>query len=70
MGYLKFREVEIGRISEEGILVTQGLAQDDMVVISSLKAPTDGMTIRVPDLDAQSTANVNPKDLSAGSAQS
>ncbi len=45
-GILKFRNVKVARYQGEGILIESGLTSGEMVVISPLKAVTDGMTVR------------------------
>jgi RND family efflux transporter MFP subunit len=45
-GILKFRNVKIARYQGEGILIESGLSNGEFVVISPLKAVTDGMTVR------------------------
>ncbi|SHJ76737.1 RND family efflux transporter, MFP subunit [Desulfatibacillum alkenivorans DSM 16219] len=46
-GAMHFQQVEVSRISEQGVWVTQGLNSGDLVVTSPMKAPTDGMKIRL-----------------------
>ena len=43
---LHFRKVNIARSVYDGIIVESGLADNEMVVISSLKAVSDGMKVR------------------------
>jgi len=45
-GVLRFRKVEVARHQGEGVIVRSGLKDGEMVVISSLKAVTDGMNVR------------------------
>jgi RND family efflux transporter MFP subunit len=45
-GVLRFRKVEVARHQGEGIIVRSGLKDGELVVISSLKAVTDGMIVR------------------------
>jgi len=45
-GLLHFQKVDIARIQGERILVRSGLKDGEMVVISSLKAVTNGMAVR------------------------
>jgi len=44
---LRFRKVEVARIQGDEVLVTKGLADGEAVVITPLKAVTDGMTVRM-----------------------
>jgi RND family efflux transporter MFP subunit len=44
---LRFRNVEVARIQEDEALVTAGLEEGERVVITQLKAVTDGMAVRV-----------------------
>ena len=54
---LRFREVEILRMTAESVYVRAGLANGERVVISTLDSPTDGMQVQVtnptPDLLAE-----------------
>ncbi|MBW2148008.1 MAG: efflux RND transporter periplasmic adaptor subunit [Deltaproteobacteria bacterium] len=50
-GQLHFRNVDIARIQGEEVIVTDGLKENEMVVINSLKAVTDGMTVHTKVLD-------------------
>ncbi len=43
---LRFRRVDVARIQGEKVLVKSGLKDGEMVVISPLKAVTDGMAVR------------------------
>ncbi len=43
---LYFRKIEVARSGYDGIIVESGLSDKDMVVISSLKAVSDGMKVR------------------------
>ncbi len=45
-GRLSFRKVDVGRIQGERVLVRSGLQNGERVVITSLKAITDGMVVR------------------------
>jgi RND family efflux transporter MFP subunit len=45
-GILHFRPVKVARYQGEEIIIETGLEDGEMVVFSSLKAPTDGMTVR------------------------
>lgn len=44
---LRFRKVEVGRIQGESVLIKSGLKDGEIVVISSHKAITNGMAVRV-----------------------
>ena len=41
-----FRSVEVARMDERGVVVQSGIKDTDLVVVSPLKAPTDGMRVR------------------------
>jgi RND family efflux transporter MFP subunit len=43
---LRFQSVEIARIQAEKVVVTKGLDDGDVVVVTPLKEVTDGMTVR------------------------
>jgi multidrug efflux pump subunit AcrA (membrane-fusion protein) len=45
-GTLKFRNVNVARHQGEGIIIESGLSNGELVVISPLKAVTDGMIVR------------------------
>jgi len=51
-GALEIREVGIERADREQTLVSSGLGAGDLVIVSSLDAVTDGMTIRRADAPA------------------
>jgi RND family efflux transporter MFP subunit len=44
---LQFRQVEVGRIQGDEVVVTGGLEDGERLVTTPLKAVTDGMTVRV-----------------------
>jgi RND family efflux transporter MFP subunit len=44
---LHFRQVEVARISKTGVLVVDGLTTGEQVVVSQMKAVTDGMRVRM-----------------------
>jgi membrane fusion protein, multidrug efflux system len=46
-GRLRFRSVDVARIEGESVLVKSGLSNGDEIVISPLKAVTDGMSVRI-----------------------
>jgi RND family efflux transporter MFP subunit len=50
-GRMYFRNVEIARMDERGVVVRSGLEPSDLVVVSPLKAPTDGMRVRYVNTD-------------------
>ena len=56
-GRLRFRDVELLRMTADSIYVRSGLANGERVVISTLDSPTDGMQVQVtnpgPDLLAE-----------------
>ena len=45
-GVLRFRKVEVAHHQGKGIIIRSGIKNGEMVVISSLKAVTDGMVVR------------------------
>jgi RND family efflux transporter MFP subunit len=45
-GRMHFRTVEVARRDEQGVIVQSGLKDSDRVVVSPLKAATDGMRVR------------------------
>jgi hypothetical protein len=45
-GQLTFRQVSVARLTPEAALLEGGLKDGEMVVVSSLKAVTDGMRVR------------------------
>jgi hypothetical protein len=45
-GQLTFRKVSVARLTPEAALLEGGLKDGEMVVVSSLKAVTDGMRVR------------------------
>lgn len=50
-GRMYFRNVSIARMDERGVVVQHGLKASDRVVVSPLKAPTDGMKVRYVNAD-------------------
>ena len=46
-GQLTFRNVEVARLTTTSAIIKGGLNDGEMVVISTLKAVTDGMQVRV-----------------------
>ncbi|MEW5736471.1 MAG: efflux RND transporter periplasmic adaptor subunit [Thermodesulfobacteriota bacterium] len=46
-GVLSFRPVKVGRVSERGTLVREGLSGGELIVISPLKSVTNGMRVRI-----------------------
>lgn len=46
-----FRSVDIARMDERGVVVLGGLKESDLVVVSPLKAPTNGMQVRYVSTD-------------------
>jgi RND family efflux transporter MFP subunit len=46
-GQLTFRNVEVARLSTTSAILKSGIANGDMVVVSTLKAVTDGMRVRI-----------------------
>ena len=45
-GILHFRTVRVARYQGEEVVVESGIEDGEMIVFSTLKAPTDGMTVR------------------------
>lgn len=43
---LHFRRVEVARSTRDGVVIKNGLADNDLVVVSSLEAVSDGMKVR------------------------
>ncbi len=60
---LRFREIEVLRTTTEALYVRAGLAPGELVVISALDAPVDGMLVQVADDGAH-----NPTGERVGSA--
>lgn len=48
---MHFRTVDIARMDERGVVITDGLKASDRVVVSPLKAATDGMRVRYVNTD-------------------
>jgi RND family efflux transporter MFP subunit len=48
-GSLRVREVEVLRADRQQTLISSGLEEGDLVIVSSLDAVTDGMTVRSVD---------------------
>ena len=46
---LRFRSVQVARVAKEGVLVEAGLESGERVMVSQLKAVTDGMKVRPLD---------------------
>ena len=46
-GQLRFRTVTVARLTPNAAILEAGLKNGEMVVVSSLKAVTDGMTVRI-----------------------
>ncbi len=46
---LRFRPIKVARVAKEGVLVEAGLASGERVMVSQLKAVTDGMKVRSLD---------------------
>jgi multidrug efflux pump subunit AcrA (membrane-fusion protein) len=46
-GQLTFRKISVARLTPDAVLVDGGLKNGEMVVVSSLKAVTDGMRVRL-----------------------
>ncbi len=63
-GALEIRDVEVVRADRQQTLLSSGLQEGDLVIVSSLDAITEGMTIR--RADAPSTAAAEPETGEAG----
>ena len=50
-GRLRFRKVEVARIEQENVFVSAGLNNGEALVITPLKAVSDGMSVRVVATD-------------------
>jgi hypothetical protein len=48
---LRFRKVEVARIEGEKVVVSAGLNNGETLVITPLKAVSDGMSVRVAQAD-------------------
>jgi hypothetical protein len=46
---LRFRNVHVARLSKAGALIDEGLAGGERIIVSNMKAVTDGMTVRPID---------------------
>ena len=57
-GSMAIREVEIVRANRESALVGKGLEHEDLVIVTSLDAVTDGMTVRIAN--GETGASVPP----------
>ena len=55
-GKLQIRDVSVLRAGRQQTLISSGLAEGDLVIISSLDAVTDGMTVRRADVEAGGAA--------------
>jgi len=55
-GRLQIRDVTVLRAGRQQTLISSGLAEGDLVIISSLDAVTDGMTVRRADVEAGGAA--------------
>ncbi|MGD8916771.1 MAG: efflux RND transporter periplasmic adaptor subunit [Syntrophobacterales bacterium] len=62
---LQFRQVEVGRIQGDEVVITGGLEDGERLVITPLKAVTDGMTVRVVG-EEQGTGKESPVVSSKG----
>jgi RND family efflux transporter MFP subunit len=52
---LRFRNVKVGRIQDDVAIVLEGLQDGEQVVVSALKAVTDGMKVRVGRISGPDT---------------
>ena len=65
---VRFREVEILRSTTESIYVERGLAEGELVAVSTIDSPTDGMLVQVTNATDQ-LAGSPPEPALAASAQ-
>ena len=55
-GALRVREVQVLRADRQQTLISSGLEEGELVIISSLDAVTDGMTVRQVDTETGDAA--------------
>ena len=67
-GALRVREVEVLRSDRLQSLVASGLDGNDLVVVSSLDAVTDGMKVRRAGDESTGSAVADPNEVAGGSA--
>jgi len=67
-GALRVREVEVLRSDRLQSLVASGLDGNDLVVVSSLDAVTDGMKVRRAGDESTGSAAADPNEVAGGSA--
>ena len=48
---LRFREIDVLRATSDAIYVRGGLAEGDLVVVSPIDSPTEGMAVQLADVD-------------------
>ncbi len=61
-GALEIRDVEVIRADRQQTLLSSGLDEGDLVIVSSLDAVTDGMTIRRADASSPPVLEIeNPE---------
>ena len=72
---LYFRDIDILRTTTESVFARDGLAEGELVAVSSLDAPTDGMRVQLADADPELLARrrsgppVSPTPAPGASAQ-
>jgi hypothetical protein len=49
-GRLRFRKVDVARVQGDTALVRAGLENGEKLIITPLKAATDGMTVRIGEV--------------------
>ncbi len=54
---LQSREVVTGRLTAKGVLVREGLAPGDWVVVKGVNSVTEGETVRIMDLSGEGPAS-------------
>ena len=53
---VRFREIDILRTTTESVYVRSGLTQGELVAISALDGPTDGMLVQITDISVDAVA--------------
>ena len=61
---LRFREVEVLRLQDEDAIIRAGLEEGELICVSTLAAPVDGMAVRtVPEINESASAQVTQERL-------
>jgi RND family efflux transporter MFP subunit len=66
-GLLRVRDVEVLRSDRQQTLVSSGLAQGDLVIVSALDAVTDGMKVRISNGDSSQSSPTDDGDQGGAS---